>query len=92
MKACDVFIAGRQKFCASRKEKAMKKTATLLAALLVAAVPAVSLFASCTKDEEKKMKGRKSKTVCSCCKTCGLIQNIRAVELDKIVQERLKQE
>ncbi|MBE6572556.1 MAG: extracellular solute-binding protein [Ruminococcaceae bacterium] len=32
----------------------MKKTATLLAALLVAAVPAVSLFASCTKDEEKK--------------------------------------
>ena len=32
----------------------MKKTATLLAALLVAAVPTVSLFASCTKDEEKK--------------------------------------
>ncbi|MBE6572509.1 MAG: extracellular solute-binding protein [Ruminococcaceae bacterium] len=30
----------------------MKKTATLLAALLVAAVPTVSLFASCTKDEE----------------------------------------
>ena len=31
----------------------MKKTATLLAALLVAAVPTVSLFASCTKGEEK---------------------------------------
>ena len=32
----------------------MKKTATLLAALLVAAVPTVSLFASCTKDEAKE--------------------------------------
>ena len=31
----------------------MKKTATLLAALLVATVPTVSLFASCTKGEEK---------------------------------------
>ena len=34
--------------------------------------------------EEKKLKGKKSKVVCSCCKGCGLIQNIRAVELDKI--------
>ena len=52
------------------------------------------MYAACfyPKDEEKKMKGRKSKTVCSCCKTCGLIQNIRAVELDKIVQEHLKHE
>ena len=37
------------------------------------------------KNEEKKVIGKKSKTVCSCCKVCGLIQNIRAVELDKIV-------
>ncbi|MBO5089516.1 MAG: hypothetical protein J6C27_01200 [Clostridia bacterium] len=37
------------------------------------------------KGEEKKLKGKKSKTVCSCCKVCGLIQNIRAIELDKIV-------
>ena len=37
------------------------------------------------KNEEKKVIGKKSKTVCSCCKVCGLIQNIRAVGLDKIV-------
>ena len=37
------------------------------------------------KDEEKKLKGKKSKTVCDCCRACGLIQNIRAIELDKIV-------
>lgn len=37
------------------------------------------------KNEEKKVIGNKSKTVCSCCKVCGLIQNIRAVELDKIL-------
>lgn len=37
------------------------------------------------KNEAKKVIGKKSKTVCSCCKVCGLIQNIRAVELDKIV-------
>jgi len=37
------------------------------------------------KGEEKKLNGKKSKTVCSCCKDCGLIQNIRAVELEKIV-------
>ncbi len=37
------------------------------------------------KDEEKKIKGKKSKIVCCCCKVCGLIQNIRAIELDKIV-------
>ena len=36
------------------------------------------------KDEQKKLVGKKSKTVCSCCKVCGLIQKIRAVELDKI--------
>jgi len=36
------------------------------------------------KGEERKVIGRKSKTVCSCCKACGLIQNIRAIELDKI--------
>lgn len=36
-------------------------------------------------DEAKKVIGKKSKTVCSCCKVCGLIQNIRAVELDKLV-------
>ena len=35
----------------------MKKTATLLAALLVAAVPTVSLFASCTAKEEKNDVG-----------------------------------
>ncbi len=35
--------------------------------------------------EEEKIKSKKSKTVCSCCRDCGLIQNIRAVELDKIV-------
>ncbi len=37
------------------------------------------------KDEETKLKGKKSKTVCYCCKACGLIQNIRATQLDKIV-------
>ena len=37
------------------------------------------------KNEEKKLRGKKSKTICSCCKACGLIQNIRAVELDKII-------
>lgn len=37
------------------------------------------------KGEEKKVIGKKSKTVCSCCKVCGLIQNIRAIELDKIL-------
>ncbi len=37
------------------------------------------------KGEEKKLIGKKSKTVCSCCRVCGLIQNIRAIELDKIV-------
>lgn len=37
------------------------------------------------KNEEKKLFGKKSKTVCYCCKECGSIQNIRAVELDKIV-------
>ena len=37
------------------------------------------------KDEEKKLKGKRSKTICSCCKACGLIQNIKAVELDKIM-------
>ena len=36
------------------------------------------------KDEEKKLIGKKSRTVCSCCKVCGLI-SVRAVELDKIV-------
>lgn len=36
------------------------------------------------KGEEKKLIGRKSKTVCFCCKSCGLIQNIRAVELEKL--------
>lgn len=35
--------------------------------------------------EEKKLRGKKSKIICSCCKACGLIQNIRAIELDKIV-------
>ena len=37
------------------------------------------------KDEEKKLIGKKSKTICSCCKDCGLIQNIRAIELNKII-------
>lgn len=37
------------------------------------------------KNEEKKIRGKKSKTVCSCCKVCGLIQSIKAIELDKIV-------
>lgn len=36
------------------------------------------------KGEEKKVIRKSSKTVCSCCKVCGLIQNIRAVELDKL--------
>lgn len=37
------------------------------------------------KGEEKKIKGKKSKTVCSCCRACGLIQNIRAIEFKKII-------
>ena len=47
----------------------------------------VGMYAACfyPKGEEKKLKGKKSKTVCSCCKVCGLIQNIRAIELDNIV-------
>ena len=36
------------------------------------------------KGEEKKLIGKRSKTICSCCKICGLIQNIRAIDLDKI--------
>ncbi len=34
--------------------------------------------------EQQKVFPKQSKIVCSCCKECGLIQNIRAVELDKI--------
>ena len=37
------------------------------------------------KGEEKKVVGKSSKTVCTCCKECGLIRDIRAVELDKLV-------
>lgn len=36
------------------------------------------------KGEQKKAFPKRSKIVCSCCKECGLIQNIRAVELNKI--------
>ncbi len=36
------------------------------------------------KGEENKIIPKRSKVVCSCCKVCGLIQNIKAVELDKI--------
>ena len=36
------------------------------------------------KGEEKKIRPKCSKTICSCCKVCGLIQNIRAVELEKL--------
>ena len=44
-------------------------------------------YAACfyPKGQEKNLKAKYSKTVCSCCKVCGLIQNIRAIELDKIV-------
>ena len=35
--------------------------------------------------EEKKMNGKRSKTICLCCKACGLIQEIRAVEPHKLV-------
>lgn len=34
--------------------------------------------------EEKKLRGKYSKTVCSCCKNCGLIQNVRAIEVEKL--------
>lgn len=37
------------------------------------------------KNGEKKLFRKSSRIVCSCCKVCGLIQNIRAVELDKLV-------
>ena len=37
------------------------------------------------KGEEKKIKPKCSKTICSCCKVCGFIQNIRAVELEKLM-------
>ena len=37
------------------------------------------------KGEEKKVIPQKaSKMACSCCKACGLIQNIRAIELEKL--------
>lgn len=36
------------------------------------------------KGEEKKIIPKRSKVICFCCKECGLIQNIRATELDKI--------
>jgi hypothetical protein len=37
------------------------------------------------KGQEQKIFSKHSRTVCDCCKKCGLIQNIRAVELDKLV-------
>ena len=37
------------------------------------------------KGEEKKIVKKGSKTICDCCKVCGLIQNIRVVELDKLI-------
>ena len=38
------------------------------------------------KGEDKKLFTKKhSKTVCYCCKACGLIQCFKAVELDKII-------
>lgn len=36
------------------------------------------------KSEEKKFVSKRSKVVCCCCKSCGLIQDIRAIELDKL--------
>ena len=38
------------------------------------------------KDAEKKLFRRKySSVVCYCCKSCGLIQNFKAINLDKII-------
>ena len=34
--------------------------------------------------EIKKFRPKRRSITCSCCKTCGAIQNIRAVELDKL--------
>ncbi len=34
--------------------------------------------------EIKRLKPKLSKVVCDCCKECGTIQNIRAIELEKI--------
>ena len=44
------------------------------------------MHASCfyPNGEFKKMKPKYSQTVCYCCKKCGLIQNIRAIDIDKI--------
>lgn len=36
------------------------------------------------KGEERKLRPKAVKTVCSCCKVCGLIQNIRVVNPEKL--------
>ena len=37
------------------------------------------------KGEERKFRPKTVKTVCSCCKVCGLVQNIRVVDPKKLV-------
>ncbi len=34
--------------------------------------------------ELKKLKPKRSKIACDCCKECGAIQNMRATEIDNI--------
>lgn len=34
--------------------------------------------------ETSKLMPKRSKVVCYCCKKCGAIQNIKAIELDKL--------
>lgn len=36
------------------------------------------------EDELSEFKPKRSKIICSCCKQCGAIQNIKAIELDKL--------
>ena len=36
------------------------------------------------KGEEKKIRPKSIKTIGSCCKVCGLIQNLRVVEPEKL--------
>jgi len=34
---------------------------------------------------EKLVKPKKSAVVCFCCKSCGLVQKFRAIEMDKLL-------
>lgn len=37
------------------------------------------------KGEISKLKPKRSSVVCFCCKSCGMIQKLRATEIDKLI-------